>query len=239
MQGFHEKNSRRPELTLRTHQPRPGSLPFSELFTGKNVSSNAPTHHLLLPLLLASMSSSAQTQSTGQSVKVTKGVVSQVENVEMRTEDNSGAGAVVGGAVGYNLGSGRSQSQKRRAAIVGAGVGATAGSSQQTLGVRYTVTKADGTTIGITSGDQLTIEVGTCVSVEQSRDRSSIREVDQAVCDLEAQTTPAAAAPAADTAPAPATAQSDKCETAQQQLLDATTAEEVEVANSKIKILCN
>jgi hypothetical protein len=72
------------------------------------------------------------------------------------------------------------------------------------------------------------------VSVEQSADRSTIRKVDQAVCDLEAQTT----VPGSQPQPADNADSADKCEVAQQQLLDATTAEAVNVASSKVEILC-
>lgn len=81
------------------------------------------------------------------------------------------------------------------------------------------------------SSDVLTIEPGSCVSVEQSTDRSTIRKVDQAVCDLEKQTTVSVSSQQS-------AGESGKCQVAQQQLLDAKTAEQVELANSKIKILC-
>ena len=185
---------------------------------------------VLLPLLAAP----ALAQTSGQSVKVVKGTVTQVENVELKSDDHSGGGAVVGGAIGYNLGSGRSQTEKRRAAIVGAGMGAAAGSPQNRMGVRYTVTAADGSTVAVVSAEELTIKQGSCVSVEQSRDRSSIREVEQAVCDLEKQTT-TAASPTPSEQPA---GSAENCEAAQRQLLDATTAEALELANSKVQILC-
>ena len=186
---------------------------------------------VLLPLLVTP----ALAQTSGQSVKVVKGTVSGVENVELKSDDNSGGGAVVGGAIGYNLGSGRSQTEKRRAAIVGAGMGAAAGSPQKRMGVRYTVTAADGSTVAVVSAEELTIKQGSCVSVEQSADRSSIREVEQAVCDLEMQTSTVGPA----TQPAKASGSSENCEAAQQQLLDATTAEALELANSKVQILCD
>ena len=70
------------------------------------------------------------------------------------------------------------------------------------------------------------------MSVEQSADRSTIRKVDQAVCDLEAQTTVAGSQQQS-------ARESDERQVAQQQLLDARMAEAVEIANSKIKILCD
>jgi outer membrane lipoprotein SlyB len=185
-------------------------------------------------LLLTVLVPPALAQSTGQDVKVMKGVVSKVENVETKSDNNSAGGAVVGGVIGYNLGSGRSQTEKRRGAIVGAGVGAAAGAPQTGPGVRYTVTAADGSTVAVVSSDALTIEKGSCVSVEQSADRSTIRKVDQAVCDLEAQTT----VPGSQAQPADKSDSADKCQVAQQQLLDATTPEAVNVASSKVDILC-
>jgi outer membrane lipoprotein SlyB len=188
-------------------------------------------------LLLTVLVTPTLAQSTDQGVKVMKGVVSNVENVEAKSDNNSAGGAVAGGVVGYNLGSGRSQTEKRRGAIIGAGVGAAAGAPQTEPGVRYTVTAADGSTVAVVSSDALGIGKGSCVSVEQSADRSTIRTVDQAVCDLEAQTTvPGSQPQPADNADNADNA--DKCEVAQQQLLDATTAEAVNVASSKVEILC-
>lgn len=183
---------------------------------------------LLLPLL----ATSAFAQSTGQSVQVIKGVVSKVETVEVQSVDHSAGAAVAGGVIGYNLGSDRSQSEQRRGALVGAGVGAVAGSSKDKPGVRYTVSIADGSTVAVVSSDVLSIKVGSCVSAEQSANRSTIREVDQAICDLEKQTT-------VSVSPQRPAAVTGNCQAAQQQLLDAKTAEEIDMANSKIQVLCD
>jgi outer membrane lipoprotein SlyB len=171
-------------------------------------------------------------QSTGQSVQVIKGVVSKVETIEVQTDDHSAGAAVAGGVVGYNLGSDRSQSEQRRGAVVGAGVGAVAGSPKDKPGVRYTVSIADGSSVAVVSSDSLSIKVGSCVSAEQSTNRSTIREVDQAICDLEKQTTVSAS-------PQRPAEVSANCQAAQQQLLDAKTGEEIDMANSKIQVLCD
>jgi len=183
-------------------------------------------------LLLPVLATSAFAQSTGQSVKVIKGVVSKVETVEVQTDDHSAGAAVAGGVVGYNLGSDRSQSEQRRGALVGAGVGAVAGSSKDKPGVRYTVSIADGSSVAVVSSDVLSIKVGSCVSAEQSANRSTIREVDQAICDLEKQTT-------VSVSPQRPAEVSANCQAAQQQLLDAKTGEEIDMANSKIQVLCD
>ncbi len=183
-------------------------------------------------LLLSSIDiTTVLAQSAGQSVTVVKGVVSKTENASLETTDNAAGGAVVGGAIGYNAGSGRSSTQKRRQAILGAGIGSTAASSGTTSGMRYSVELADGSTVVVVS-DVLTINVDDCVSVEQSADRASIRKVDQAVCDLEAQSS--VSKPAKET-----TGQSNECEDAKQLVLTAKTPDEVEVAKSKVEILCN
>jgi hypothetical protein len=179
-------------------------------------------------LLFAASTTAAFAQSTGESVQVVKGVVNKVETVEMTSEDKSADGAVVGGAIGY------SHSQDSGDAIVGAAVGAVAGSSKTTPGLRYTVTTADGSNVAVVVGDTRAIDVGSCVSAEVSADRSTIRAVDQAVCDLEMQTAVPRSQPQAQAAQ-----ESGNCQAAQQQLLDAKTAEEVEIANSKIQILCD
>jgi hypothetical protein len=183
-------------------------------------------HVLSALLLFPALTTAAFAQSTGESVQVVKGVVSKIENVDMTSEDKSQEGAVVGGAIGY------SHSQDAGGAVVGAAVGAVAGSSKTKPGLRYTVTTADGSNVAVVVGDTLAIKVGSCVSAEVSADRSTIRAVDQAVCDLEMQTAVPRSQPQA-------AQESGNCQTAQQQLLDAKTAEEVEVANSKIQILCD
>jgi len=183
-------------------------------------------------LLLSVLATPAFAQSTGQSVQVIKGVVSKVETIEVQTDDHSAGAAVAGGVVGYNLGSDRSQSEQRRGAVVGAGVGAVAGSPKDKPGVRYTVSIADGSSVAVVSSDSLSIKVGSCVSAEQSTNRSTIREVDQAICDLEKQTTVSAS-------PQRPAEVSANCQAAQQQLLDAKTGEEIDMANSKIQVLCD
>ena len=55
-------------------------------------------------------------QKSGMSATVTLGVVQQVERVTLQST-GGGKGAVVGGALGYASGSGKSKSKKRRNAI--------------------------------------------------------------------------------------------------------------------------
>jgi len=192
-------------------------------------------------LLFPTLTPVAFAQSTGESVQVVKGIVSKVENVDMTSEDKSQEGAVVGGAVGYSL------SQNGGDAVVGAAIGAVAGSSKTKPGLRYTVTTVDGSSVAVVVGDTNAIDVGSCVSAEVSADRLNIRAVDQAVCDLEMQTAVPRSQPQVSqtqgsqpqVSQPQAVQESGNCQTAQQQLLDAKTAEELELANSKIQILCD
>jgi len=70
---------------------------------------------LTLPFLaLIAVATSAFAQSSGQSARVTMGVVEKTESVTLQNTGESGAvGTVAGGAIGYNAGSGKSSPQKR------------------------------------------------------------------------------------------------------------------------------
>ena len=177
-------------------------------------------------LLSPVLATDALAQATNQGVQVVRGVVTKVESAEITTDDKSAEGAVVGGAIGYAHG------QDAGGTLGGAAVGAIVGSSKTKPGLRYTVATVDGSNVDVVVADTISIEVGSCVSAEVSAGRSTIRAVDQAVCDLEMQTAVPRSQPQA-------VKETGNCQAAQQQLLDATTAEEVELANSKIQILCN
>ena len=166
--------------------------------------------------------------SAAWSSNVRIGVIEGAQRVTLQS--SSAGGAVVGGAIGYNLGSGNSDSKKRRRAVIGSAVGSAASTSTEE-GMEYTVKFTDGTTMSIVS-NQTELELGTCVSVEPTGQSVNIREQDPAACD------PAAAEVVEDLQDE-LQADAAECAAAKQELLDAKTAEAVELATSKAKILCN
>ena len=156
------------------------------------------------------------------------GVIEQAQRVTLQS---SGAGgAVAGGVIGYNLGSGNSSSKKRRRAVIGAAAGSAA-ASDTTPGMEYTVKFMNGSTMAIIS-DQLDLELGECVSVEQSGSSANIRRQDPAACKPES-------AAAVEALQDELVEEADECAQAKQEVLDAADAEALELATTKAKILCN
>ena len=187
---------------------------------------------LLSLILLTAVSAPAFSQSSGQSAAVKIGVVDKADSVTLQnTGTDSGKGAVLGAAIGYNVGSGNSSSKKRRRAIIGGALGSAVGSSGTLPGMQYTVKFDDGSTIIVVS-DQTHLKAGDCVSVEQVRDFTNIREQDPAACNPEASQ---AVADLQDELEEDA----NECAQVKQELLNAQTVEAVEIATAKARILCN
>jgi len=186
-----------------------------------------------LPLLaLIVATTSAFAQSSGQSARVTMGVVEKAESVTLQnTGEGGAAGTVAGAAIGYNLGSGNSSSKKRRRAIIGGAIGGAIGSSGTTPGMQYTVKFSDGSSALVVS-DQVHLRVGDCVSVEEARSMTNIREQDPAACNPEV-------GEAITDLQDELAEDADECAQVKQELLAATTTEEVEIATAKARILCN
>ena len=166
--------------------------------------------------------------SLAWSMTVRIGVVEQAQRVTLQS--GGAGGALVGGAVGYNLGSGNSGSKKRRRAIIGSAVGSAAATRTEP-GMEYTVKFTDGSTMAIIS-NQMGLAVGTCVSVEDAGKSVNIREQDPVACD------PAAEAAVKDLQDE-MIEDADECAQVKQELLQANTVEAVELATAKAKILCN
>ena len=178
----------------------------------------------LLPLLLlifATTIKPALAQASGQSTTVNIGIVERAERVTLKSS-GSGKGAVVGGVVGYNVGSGKSKSRKRRNAIIGGAIGSGIASSGSSPGMQYTVKVGDGSAIVVVS-DQLELKVGDCVSVEQVRDTANIRRQDPAACNP-------AVKEALHDLQDELIEDANECAAVKQELLNAKTIEEVELA---------
>jgi hypothetical protein len=174
----------------------------------------------------------AWAQKAGQSVTIQYGTVTGSRAVDLK----SGAvpkGAVVGGALGLASAGGKSSGKKARNAIVGATAGgAIAGASQGSQkGMLYEVDIGAGGRIQVVS-DQSEIRSGDCVAVEQAGDTANVRRVSAGYCDK-------ASASAVKSVAGEARKDAEECATAKQQLVDATTTQEAELASRKITLLCN
>lgn len=174
----------------------------------------------------------AAAQKAGQSVAIQYGKVVGVGEVDLK----SGAvpsGALVGGALGLASAGGKSSSKKARNAIVGAAAGsAVAGSSQGSQkGMMYQVEVGAGSMLQIVS-DQREIRPGDCVAVEKAGDTANIRRVSTSYCEKGNETAVQAVA-------SEARKDAEECAAAKQQLVDAKTAQEADLAGRKIGLLCN
>jgi hypothetical protein len=185
--------------------------------------------NLFLSLFIcAATSVPALAQRSGQNATVNIGVVQKAERVTLQST-GGGTGAAVGAVVGAATGDTRRRS--RRNAVIGAGIGAAVGSSGTSEGMQYTVKVGDGSAIVVVS-DQLEIQVGDCVTVEQSGDLANIRRQSQTACE------PAAREVVADLQDE-LVEDADECAEAKRLLLDATTPEEIEAFMARARILCD
>jgi len=169
----------------------------------------------------------AAAQKAGQNATVTLGVVQSAERVTLQST-GGGKGAVVGGTLGAMSGS--SSSKRRRNAVIGGTAGALVSRSGESQGMQYAVRVGDGSIIVVVS-DQTQIQIGDCVTVEQSGDLANIRRQDPLACERpEVAASPDVQAEFVDDA--------DKCAAVKREILDATTKEDLELATAKANILC-
>jgi len=174
----------------------------------------------------------ALAQRTGQSVSVQYGVVTSARQVDLKSGAVP-AGVLVGGTLGLASASGKSSSKKARNAIIGAAAGgviagAAQGSSQ---GMLYDVNLGGQGLMQVVS-DQREIRIGDCVAVEKAGDTANIRRVSVSFCDpANAQATSAVSGQMRHEA--------EECLAAKQQLVEATSVGDAELAAKKIELLCN
>ena len=182
--------------------------------------------------LLMCVAAPALAQRAGQNVTVQYGVVTSGRQVDLQSGAVPG-GALVGGTLGLASASGRSSSKKARNAIVGAiAGGAVAGAARgSTTGMLYEIDLgAQGRMQVVT--DQREIRNGDCVAVEKAGETANVRRVSSAYCDQSnAAAVQAVAGEAAEEA--------QECLAAKQQLVDAKTPEEADLAARKIGLLCD
>jgi len=181
---------------------------------------------------IAFASVSASAQRAGQSVSVQYGTVTASKPVDLKSGAVP-AGAVVGGTLGLVSAKGKSSSKKARNALIGTAAGAAIASGAQgsTKGMLYQVDLGSNGLVQVVT-DQTQIRIGDCVAVEKAGDTSNLRRVTGAYC------APANARAVASVADESAE-EASECLAAKQQLVDATNAEQLELAKIKIELLCS
>ena len=186
---------------------------------------------LLAAFLVASVTEPAKAQRAGQSVSVQYGVVTGTREVDL-SSNAAPTGAVVGGTIGLVTASGKSGSKKARNTLIGTATGAAIGGASRgpRRGILYSVQMGTSGMIQVVS-DQREIRLGDCVAVEQARETANIRRVAAAYCD-------AANKSAVQSVAESSKREAEECQQAKQQLVEADTAEAIELAARKIELLC-
>ena len=163
----------------------------------------------------------------------------RITNVQMVSQENARAqagGAIVGGALGASLGSGRSGSNRALGGIGGAFAGQQlTRMATNSQAFEYTILIGGTSTIRFVS-DEAGFRVGDCVAVE----RGSFNNL-RLVADAKCAPPPRAAQPPAQ--PAPATSadrrQADACIQAKEQLLAAESEDAFDRAERRVRLLCD
>jgi hypothetical protein len=191
------------------------------------------TSRLVIAALTACVlpiAASAQGKS-GAAARITTGTVERADRT--RLDSNAAPGVLVGGTLGLLSASGKSDGRKARNAIIGAGAGAMIANAAQGSreGMVYTVRTGPSSSIRIVS-DQVGIMVGDCVAVEESGQTNNIRRVSMEVCDKGSQKVVTQLKTEFES-------EASECALAKDQLVAATSAEAIDLAIRKVKILCN
>jgi outer membrane lipoprotein SlyB len=182
---------------------------------------------------MTTLALACSTEALAQS-RVQYGRITNVQATTVTDNTSRAVGTLVGGGIGLATGSGQSGSNRALRGVGGAaagrGVGSLAGRSQA---FEYTVL-VGATTIRVVS-DQAGKRIGDCVAVEQGQ-FANIRLVPDGRCSPP-RSAPAAPARAAPT-PAADVRQANACEQAKTQVLAATTDEEFDIAERRMRLLC-
>ena len=175
---------------------------------------------------------SALAQRTGDSARVTIGVVERAERVQLQSD--SGRNALIGGALGWAVARNQSSARQLAAAAGGAalGGGATSRAEGNNMAMQYTVRTGGGSAIQVIT-DQSEVRIGDCVAVEEVGTTANIRRKDPAICQ------PRSEAVQSQMVQNELNHDADQCAAAQRRLLDASTQEEVDIALQVMRILCN
>jgi outer membrane lipoprotein SlyB len=180
-------------------------------------------------LSLAVLGCQANTFRVGQTTSVQFGTVTNVEQVNLQSDVP--AGALIGGTLGLIAGGGGRNAPRNALVGAAAGAGVAAVAQGNRTAIAYTVRMLNGSTIRIVS-DQSEIRVGDCVAIERAGDTNNIRREHPAYCASQNRQALEAIQPQVQAVAA-------QCEAAKDELVKATTPEAVELATTKINLLCN
>jgi len=180
---------------------------------------------------LAVVSSAALAQKSGQSARITVGKVEQAQRVQH--DSNAGKGAPVGGALGWAATRNKSSSKQAGGALWGAAAGGAVANRSQgdRTGMQYVIRTGQGSAITVVT-DQTEIRIGDCVTVEETSKGANVRRGDPSMCEP-------ASSQVISELEEEMQEEAWECDRAKQELLDASTADQVDVAQRKMKILCN
>jgi hypothetical protein len=184
-----------------------------------------------LSLFVLGACSSAVAQKTGDSARVSVGIVEGKQRVDLKS--NTGRNALLGGALGWGIARNQSSQRQAAAALGGAalGGGATSRAQGANTAMQYTVRTSAGSAIQVIT-DQTEIVVGDCVLVEETSKSANVRRKDPAMC------RPASSAVMSQVEEE-LQEDASQCDAAKQRLFEAKTTEEVEVARQVMEIFCN
>jgi hypothetical protein len=127
----------------------------------------------------------------------------------------------------------RSSSSQALGALGGAAAGGAIANRSQgdRSGMQYVIRTGQGAAVTVVT-DQTEVRIGDCVTVEETSNGANVRRVSPTTCEPASEM---AVAELADDMQGEAL----KCNKAKQELIDATTAEQMDIAERKMKILCN
>ena len=184
-----------------------------------------------LTLSLLGASASTLAQRTGDSARVSVGVVEGKQRVELKS--NTGRNALIGGAVGWALARNKSSGTQAAAALGGAalGGGGTSVAQGENTAIQYTIRTSGGSAIQVIT-DQTEIVVGDCVLVEETSKSANVRRKDPSMCKPASREV---MVQVEEELKEDAT----QCDAAKQRLFEAKTQQEVDVARQVMEILCN
>ena len=161
-------------------------------------------------------------QSAAQTVTINYGIVTSVGTVQK--DARHAGGAVTGGLIGALIGPRRHRGAR---VVAGAAVGAAVqGASTSGTLQQYSVELVSGGT-SIVSTEQTDIRSGDCVAVEQGQ-YANIRRVGTVHCDGTGPAKP----------PEQHVAISESCDKAKTELANAETDDSVNLAVTKVRVLC-
>jgi outer membrane lipoprotein SlyB len=170
----------------------------------------------------------------GTAMSVQYGIVQSVQ--EVQADANTGGSAALGGLAGLAVaaGTGGSRTQQMAGAAGGALLGgliANQRAANQQL-MQHTVRLTNGSSIAVIT-DHHNIAVGDCVAVEQGR-HANIRRVSPVMCNNLADTRQ----PAYPSTHEANVREASECEQAKQEVLNARTEEEINLAHMRMRALC-